>query len=148
MRDAEFFSGLVAELAEAAKIHRERCVRDGLPFVFTSGRRTVAEQLALYGQGREHTPEGWKVVDHSKIVTNALPDEAPHCRGAAYDLAPLSKEKIDWTRIDLFQAVAERMPTGLSWAGTWRGKLHDYGHYELTSWRQLPPPKAPEAPST
>lgn len=141
MTDAEFFSGLVPEMADAARIHRDRCDRDGLPVVFTSGFRTWTQQMEMWGKGREKTPDGWRVVDHAKIVTNALPPEAPHCRGAAYDLAPLFKEKIDWTRIDLFQAVAERMPAGLTWSGTWKGKLHEYGHYELSSWRTLPAPK-------
>lgn len=113
MTDAEFFSGLVPECAEAARVHRAHCERDGLPFVFISGGRTWAQQIALYEQGRERTPEGWKVVEPGKIVTNALPEADPHCRGAAYDVAPIFKEKIDWTRIDLFQAIAERMPAGL-----------------------------------
>ena len=143
MTDAEFYSGLVPEMAEAAKLHRSKCEHDGLPIVFISGFRTWAQQLERYGQGRELTPEGWKIVDRAKVVTDALPPDAPHCRGAAYDLAPLFKEKIDWTRIDLFQAVAERMPAGLTWSGTWKGRLHEYGHYEWSAWRTLPPPQSP-----
>ena len=143
MTDAEFYSGLVPEMAEAAKLHRSKCEHDGLPFVFTSGFRTWAQQMELYGHGRELAPDGWKVVDHVKVVTNALPDMDPHCRGAAYDIAAIFKEKIDWTRIDLFQAIAERMPAGLTWSGTWKGRLHDFGHYELTGWRTLPLPQSP-----
>lgn len=145
MTDSEFFSKLVPECAQAAKIHRDRCERSGLAVVFVRGFATWAEQIACYETGRERTPTGWKTVEPSKIVTHALPDEDPHCRGAAYDIAPLFKDKLDWTRIDLFQAIAEFMPDGLSWSGTWHGRLKDYGHYELSNWRMLPVPTPPEA---
>ena len=78
----------------------------------------------------------WSVTDHGITVTNAMPDKAPHCRGAAYDLCPLVNEKPAWDRLDLFQAIASFAPPGLTWGGSW--KFRDLPHFELPNWRDLP----------
>lgn len=146
MKDAAFFVGLRPELADLARIHRDRCANVGLPVVFTSGFRAPATQMALYEEGRAwQRGIGWHVVDPHLVVTNAIPEHAPHCRGAAYDVAPIDQhEQIDWKRIDLFEAVARLAPPGLVWGGSWR-RLKDLPHYELVGWRNLPMPATPAA---
>jgi peptidoglycan L-alanyl-D-glutamate endopeptidase CwlK len=129
MNDATFFGGLLPELAAKAKLHRAACAARGLSIVFTSGWRSPEEQTKLYAQGRT-------LPGH--IVTNALPEKAPHCRGAAYDLVPIFDEQAAWDRLDLFQAAADfARGLGLVWGGTWP-KLKDLPHFELPGWRELP----------
>jgi len=81
---------------------------------------------------------GWVVVRPHEIVTFALPDSAPHCKGAAYDIAPLVNEIPAWHRLDLFQAVAD-LSIGLSlvWGGHW-DRIKDLPHYELPGHREMP----------
>jgi hypothetical protein len=137
MYDADFFSGLVPELASLARQHRSACEAKGLHLVFVEGRRTFDQQMAKFDQGRARTLAGWKVVDASKVVTLALPMQSPHCRGAAYDCAPTDQhERIDWLRLDLFKAVADLAPAGLTWGGTF--PIHDLDHFELSTWRSIP----------
>jgi peptidoglycan L-alanyl-D-glutamate endopeptidase CwlK len=139
MDDAKFFGGLLPETAELAKKHRWRCEEHGLHIVFTSGWRSPDEQKALFQKGREYQDGiGWTVVNSHQVVTNATADHAPHCRGAAYDCAPVDdKERIDWNRLDLFVSMAKYAPTPLIWGGTWP-KLKDFPHFELPNWRGLP----------
>lgn len=138
MDDAHFIAGLRPELAELAQLHRRRCHAMGISIVFTAGWRSPQEQTALYEKGRAwERGIGWHVIDPHLIVTNAVPEHAPHCRGAAYDCAPIVNEHIDWNNHALFDAVSRCAPPGLLWGGTWP-KLKDLPHYELPGWRSLP----------
>jgi peptidoglycan L-alanyl-D-glutamate endopeptidase CwlK len=130
-------AGLLPELAALARLHLGRCSARGITVALTSGWRSPMEQIALYAKGRARTPTGWVVTDQRVIVTNALPDKAPHCRGAAYDICPIVAERAAWDRLDLFQAVADAAPPGLVWGGSWP-RFKDLPHYELPSWRSLP----------
>lgn len=137
MNDARFFAGLVPELIPLAKSHREHCAQAGLTLVFIVGLRTWAEQMDAYAKGRVRTATGWELVNHAAMVTRALPDQSPHCRGAAYDCAPLDQhETIDWNRADLFEAVAKLAPVGLVWGGTFT--FRDCDHFELPNWKAYP----------
>jgi len=130
-------AGLLPDLAARARLHLSRCSAKGIQIAVTSGWRSPVEQIALYAKGRARTAQGWVVTDQRVIVTNALPDKAPHCRGAAYDVCPIVNEKAAWDRLDLFQAVADAAPPGLVWGGSWRN-FKDLPHYELPNWRDLP----------
>jgi len=133
--------GLVPELAEKARLHRSIAEHMGIDIVFTSGRRTWAEQIEAYGRGRQRSESGWIVVNPAEIVTFALPDQAPHCRGAAYDIVPVVAERLAWGRLDLFEELGKiGLGIGLVWGGSWR-KLKDMPHFELKEWRSLPPPE-------
>jgi hypothetical protein len=142
--DAAFFAGLLPQLADLARAHRARCEAHGLKLVWISGFRSPAEQIANYAKGRKQNLDGsWSIVDDHQVVTRALPKDAPHCRRAAYDVAPVDQhERIDWNRLDLFQAVASHAPPGLIWGGSWP-KLKDLDHFELPGWRFLPLPPTP-----
>lgn len=142
MNDATFFAGLVPDAARAARAHRDACHGQGLSVVFLWGLRTWSQQMDLYAEGRAMTARGWVVVDEKLVVTHALPDQSAHCRGAAYDVAPLDQhDRVDWKRLDLFQAVAELAPVGLTWGGTFPSPDND--HFELTTWRDYPFLSAP-----
>ncbi|HEY2848343.1 MAG TPA: M15 family metallopeptidase [Gemmatimonadaceae bacterium] len=139
MTDFKLFAGLRKELVEMAIAHRaavEAQLR--IPLVFTSGRRSPEEQMALYVRGRAIENGVWVVTDPHLVVTNALPDHDPHVVGAAYDCAPAPGHRIDWQRIDLFEKVGRLAPVGLTWGGSWP-RLRDLGHFELSGWRHLPP---------
>lgn len=131
---------LHVELQPLARTHRDVAHHLGLDIIFTAGRRTWAEQMAAYGKGRSMTPHGWIVSDPAKLVTFALPEQAPHCRGAAYDIVPIVKERAAWDRLDLFAELGRiGKELGLVWGGDWP-KLKDCPHFELPGWRSLPMP--------
>src|SRR5216684_3540829 len=133
-------SGLLPELAAKARIHLDHCHTKGLPVALTSGWRSPEEQMVLFTKGRifNATDGAWSVVDPKRVVTNATPEHAPHCRGAAYDLVPLVDERPAWDRLDLF-AVAGGLgkELGLIWGGDWK-KIVDLPHFEMPSWRAMP----------
>lgn len=132
--------GLHVDLQPKARSHRERAFHSGIEIMFTAGRRTWQEQIDAFSKGRAPSPEGWQVVDASKIVTLALPEHAPHCRGAAYDIVPIVNERARWDRLDLFVELGRiGKELGLVWGGDWP-KLKDCPHFELPNWRLLPMP--------
>lgn len=132
-------SGLLLPLADKARTHRARAHALGIDVVFTGGFRLPAEQMELFSHGRRLEASGlWTVVDPHLVVTNALPQQAPHCRRAAYDMAPVVKERVCWDRLDLFAELGRiGKELGLVWGGDWP-KLKDMPHFELPDWRSLP----------
>jgi peptidoglycan L-alanyl-D-glutamate endopeptidase CwlK len=117
------FEGLVRQfLAEADAA--------GLDIVLTSGRRTIAEQEALYAKGR--TAGGSK-------VTNAGPGDSAHNYGLAIDFAFANAlgvatfppfEDPRWA-----QAAAIGKRLGMEWGGDWKS-FKDGPHLELPAWKQ------------
>lgn len=99
----------------------------GFNVVITSGRRTMAEQAALYAQGR--TAAG-------KIVTKAQPGDSAHNFGLSFDFAfanalgqPTWPEDAPWA-----DAAAIGKALGLEWGGDWKS-FKDRPHLELPTWR-------------
>ncbi len=68
----------------ACKDHIARCALEGIYVMVTEARRDSAYQATLYAKGRD---AAGKVVDRSKVVTNAPPGWSVHEFGFAYDLA-------------------------------------------------------------
>jgi len=98
-------------------------------WAISDARRTMAEQRAIYSQGR--TKPG-------KVVSNAKPGQSAHNFGYAVDLWPLKANgDFDWgAKVDLFKTmgkIAEEL--GLTWGGGWR-TLIDYPHIEHPKWKQ------------
>jgi peptidoglycan L-alanyl-D-glutamate endopeptidase CwlK len=133
--------GLHADMQPKAREHRKRANAMGIDIVFTSGYRTPAEQMVAFSKGRALDASGlWHVVDPRKVVTNALPAQAPHCRRGAYDIAPIVNEHVAWDRLDLFAELGRiGKELDLVWGGDWQ-KLKDMPHFELVYWRSLPVP--------
>jgi peptidoglycan L-alanyl-D-glutamate endopeptidase CwlK len=135
--EESLISGLLPDLQSLARRHASAARDVGLDVMFTAGRRSGREQTELYGHGREFVNGAWVVTAPHLIVTNALPDKAPHCRGAAYDLVPRVGGRPNWDRLDLFARLgAIGGGLGLIWGGSWP-RFKDLPHYELPDWRTL-----------
>lgn len=116
------------------------------------GLRTIAEQDALYYQGRDKTG---KVIDKKKVVTNAKGGKSFHNYGLAIDFALLhdkdgngTYEELSWDTaqdfdkdgtIDWQEVVRVFKDAGYEWGGDWR-TIVDRPHVQKTfgySWKQL-----------
>jgi peptidoglycan L-alanyl-D-glutamate endopeptidase CwlK len=110
----------------------------GIRLRFAQGLRTIAEQDALYAQGR--TKSGPK-------VTNARGGKSVHNYGLAFDIVILydldgngTFETASWDRTkdldmnkkaDWMEVVDYFKSKGWSWGGDWRS-FKDYPHFENT----------------
>lgn len=115
-------AGLNREMARLAGEVISRARREGMDMRVTDGFRSVAEQNAMYAQGR--TTAGPR-------VTNATGGSSWHNYGLAVDVAfnnangqPSWPETANWDRYGDI-AVAR----GLEWGGNWRG-ISDRPHIE------------------
>jgi hypothetical protein len=86
----------------------------------THALRTIAEQNALYAQGR--TTAG-------KIVTNAKGGQSFHNFGLAIDVVELVGKTVNWNfDYSKLKPIADRF--GIEWGGTW--KFVDKPHFQIT----------------
>jgi D-alanyl-D-alanine carboxypeptidase/LysM domain len=103
----------------------DQCAAAGLALMVTQGLRTMAEQNALYAQGR--TAPG-------KIVTNARGGQSYHNFGLAFDVLVLdAMGKAQWSDAHpgWRQAGLTAEALGLEWGGHWTG-LKDLPHFQYT----------------
>lgn len=125
--------GLHSVVKVAAETLIDRCYNRGVPIVITQGLRTIAEQDALYAQGR--TKPG-------AIVTNAHAGYSFHNFGVAIDFALLMPDgkAVSWDmkrdgdkdgRADWYEVVDEAKALGFAWGGDWVS-FKDYPHFEMT----------------
>jgi peptidoglycan L-alanyl-D-glutamate endopeptidase CwlK len=132
-KSASRIAGLHPVLQEATKVLIENCYRKGICIQITQGLRTIAEQDALYAQGR--TKPG-------NIVTNAKGGTSFHNFGVAIDFVLIlpdgknvtwdlktdfnSNNVKDWTEV-----VDEAKKLGFEWGGDWVS-IKDYPHFQMT----------------
>lgn len=93
------------------------------------GLRTIAEQDALYAQGR--TLPG-------KIVTNAKGGSSYHNYGLAIDLAQLDGKVINWN-FPMVKLKPIAAKYNLTWGGDFKS-IKDAPHFELTfgrNWKEF-----------
>jgi len=120
-----------AVLAAAQELIRRSYGR-GVPIVITQGMRTIAEQNALYAQGRSKP---------GPIVTNARGGTSYHNYGLAVDFALLlpGGESFSWDmdrdgdkdrKADWQEVVQEAKRLGFEWGGEWSG-FKDYSHLQM-----------------
>jgi len=132
-KSAARLSGLLPVVKYAAETLIDRCYARGVPIVITQGLRTIAEQDALYAQGR--TKPG-------AIVTNARGGTSFHNFGVAIDFAVLLPDgrAVSWDTkrdgdLDLLpdwdEVVTEAKRIGFAWGGDWRSFV-DMPHFEMT----------------
>lgn len=132
-KSAAKLSGLIPCVKAAAEALIDRSYAAGVPIVITQGLRTIAEQDALYAQGR--TKPG-------AVVTNARGGHSNHNFGVAIDFALLTNDgrgvswdtKIDADRdgiADWNEVVALAKAVGFTWGGDWTTFL-DLPHLEMT----------------
>lgn len=113
-----------------------------LPFRILQTTRSEAEQQRLYDQGRKN---------NLAIVTHALPGQSAHQYGLAADftivpgmLPPAEKQKrlqVSDSKnpyiLGLWNQFGQlAISIGLTWGGNF-SNLKDYGHVELSNWRDL-----------
>jgi peptidoglycan L-alanyl-D-glutamate endopeptidase CwlK len=97
----------------------------------SQGLRTIAEQDALYAQGR--TKPG-------KVVTNARGGSSYHNYGLAVDFVLLVNNQISWDMksdwdgdkvADWMEVVQIFQKYGWEWGGNWK-TMKDYPHFQKT----------------
>ncbi|WP_431785755.1 M15 family metallopeptidase [Paenibacillus lactis] len=131
-KSAARLNGLHPVVKQAAELLIERCHARGVSIVITQGLRTIAEQNALYEQGR--TKPG-------AIVTNAKGGHSFHNFGLAIDFALLMPDgkNVSWDMrrdgdfdhtIDWLEVVEEAKKIGFEWGGDWK-TFKDYPHFEM-----------------
>ncbi|MFD0710652.1 M15 family metallopeptidase [Paenibacillus sp. GCM10027626] len=102
----------------------ERSFAAGVPILIAQGYRSIAEQDALYAQGR--TKPG-------SIVTNARGGYSNHNFGLAVDFALLLPDgkNVSWTvNNDWMTVVGIAKQLGFAWGGDWTS-FKDYPHFEM-----------------
>lgn len=103
----------------------DQCAIESINIVITQGLRTMAEQTALYNQGR--TTPGSK-------VTNAEAGHSNHNYGLAFDFALIDANgKAYWNERDpkWIRVVQIAKSLGFEWGGDW-DSFKDYPHFEMT----------------
>lgn len=123
--------GLVSpDLAALVRQLAERLALENITIRVTQGLRTIAEQNALYAQGR---------TEPGKIVTHAAGCSSWHVLGCAVDVAPMDDGIPDWDEshpawgriVALGESLGLR--SGISWK--------DEPHFELTGTYPPDPPQ-------
>lgn len=102
-----------------------QCAAAGLALMVTQGLRSMAEQDALFAQGR--TAPG-------RIVTNARAGHSYHNFGLAFDVLVLdAMGKADWDTANPGWRLAGQVgkSLGLEWGGDWND-FPDLPHFQLT----------------
>ncbi|MEK3836433.1 M15 family metallopeptidase [Paenibacillus sp. FSL R7-0128] len=126
-------AGLLPCVKAAAEALIERSYAAGIPIIIVQGLRTIAEQDALYAQGRSKP---------GQIVTNARGGYSNHNFGVAIDFALLTNDgrsvswdtKLDGNRngkADWNEVVAIAKALGFTWGGDWKTFV-DLPHLEMT----------------
>ena len=108
---------------ELRKLGRELLRRlscEGLTFKVIQGRRTQAEQDALYAKGR--TAPGRKVT---------WTRNSRHLTGRAIDLALFQGKNVVWESKHYARAGEIGEELGLVWGGRWKKGKTDKPHFEL-----------------
>lgn len=125
--------GLLPVVRTATERLIQRSFAIGIPIVITQGLRTIAEQDALYAQGRSKP---------GKIVTNARGGYSYHNFGVAVDFVLLMPDgkAVSWDttrdgnsdkRADWLQVAEIGKSLGFAWGGDWTS-FKDYPHFEMT----------------
>ncbi|OMD29157.1 hypothetical protein BJP48_18880 [Paenibacillus odorifer] len=125
--------GLHPVVMAAATVLIERCYSRGVPILITQGLRTIAEQNALYEQGRSKP---------GAIVTNARGGYSYHNFGLAIDFALLLPDgkQVSWNIdrdgngdkvTDWSEVVQEAKALGFEWGGDF-DSFKDYPHFQIT----------------
>ncbi len=119
MADLNLLKPKVKKLAEQLVID---CKAVGITIIVTQTLRTIAEQDALFAQGR--TKPG-------SIVTKAKGGFSLHNYGVAFDFVPVVNGKADYSNIATFARVGEiGQRLGLEWGGMWK-TFPDRPHFQF-----------------
>lgn len=134
MRSASIIRDLDPSIQVPATELVKRAYEIGIPVIVASGRRTIAEQTAIYNQGRT-SPGG--------IVTRVRPGTSLHELGLAFDVAPLDPHAaggmgdviVPWPDDPAFWGILGRIGEnlGLVWGGRFPRPRRDFPHFQAAS---------------
>ena len=121
---------LIPAMHDAAVEFLDDCKIHGIDILVTCCRRTMAEQAALYAQGRSAP---------GHIVTNAKPGQSAHNYGCAIDVVPMVNGKPVWAfdpHVDPWKTVgALGQARGLQWLGAPDSPFLEGCHFQLPDWK-------------
>jgi peptidoglycan LD-endopeptidase CwlK len=119
-RLSEVYPGLASKVRQMA----DTLAAEGTDIRVTQSLRTMAEQEALYAEGR--TAPG-------SVVTDAKPGYSWHNFGLAIDVAPLTPQGPDWNTSHPVwgRIVAIGTALGMDSGSEWR-TFPDWPHFQLT----------------
>lgn len=131
-KSAARLAGLLPVVRTATERLIQRSFAIGIPIVITQGLRTIAEQDALYAQGRSKP---------GKVVTRARGGYSYHNFGMAVDYALLMPDgrSVSWDtkvdgnrdkRADWIQVAEIGKELGFTWGGDWTS-FPDYPHLQM-----------------
>ena len=128
MDDSKVISNLEPEFADKVREFKLRLLQEtGYEWYVAQGRRTIAEQNALYAKGR--TVGG-------SVVTNARGGSSPHNFGLAVDMVPIVNGALNWNYPDRgFQQYADLAKANGFVAGFYFHSIHDPDHIEDPNWK-------------
>ncbi|MGB7925246.1 MAG: peptidoglycan-binding protein [Pyrinomonadaceae bacterium] len=111
------------ELANRVRMLIDKLAQGGIQLEVVQGMRTIAEQDALFAQGRSKP---------GNVVTNARGGQSNHNYGLAVDLVPFTNGKPNWLAPNsIWMALgSEAESLGLEWGGSWK-KFLDRPHVQL-----------------
>lgn len=111
------------ELARRVRMVIENLAKAGMQVEVVQGLRTIAEQDALFAQGRSKP---------GRVVTNARGGQSNHNYGLAVDVVPFANSKPNWNAPNsIWIAIGgEAEKLGLEWGGNWK-KFLDRPHIQL-----------------
>lgn len=106
------------------------CASAGLSVLVTCTLRSMAEQTALYAQGRTKPGE---------VVTKAQAGQSAHNYGFALDVVPVVNGKLIWSTKDpVWQKVGDLgVKAGLQWYGTPGEEFVEFAHFQYRGWKLL-----------
>ena len=132
-KSAANLKGLNPALTACVKELIEQSFSKGVPIIITQGMRTIAQQNALYAQGRSKP---------GPIVTNAPGGTSYHNYGLAVDFALLMPDgnSVSWNmthdldrdkKADWQEVVTVAKHIGFEWGGDWTSFI-DNSHLQIT----------------
>lgn len=138
---ATFLQAPAREFVDQAEL------RFGRKLLVVWGYRPLKVQMERYRQGREETTPGiWKVIDATKVVTNAM--VGPHnvitragaASSVAFDVIPLNADgTADWNPSEAYWATLYELAwkIGFDPLGDRAGAFlkGDAGHFEEPGWK-------------
>lgn len=127
-RNAAKIAGLHPEFAPLVSTWLEKAEHEGFEPLIVQGRRTFAEQSALYAQGR--------FGDTRPRVTNAVAGKSYHNFGLAIDFVDVkggtladTYDEADWKATDYERLAQLGRQLGMDWGGLW-ATFKDLPHLE------------------
>ncbi len=139
------FKPLAQELLEVIE---EFCEDAGCTFYVASSWRSPGRQMELFKRGRTLIGIDWVRISGQRTVTNARPDQTPHCitldnepASCAIDIALTEVGGRTWLpdndqRWALIPAAASLVSPNLVSGGFFRS-IRDFPHVELINWKEL-----------